>query len=320
LTPNPRAEPTPDTAWLRQSLEARLADEGLAQIVIHQTLASTNTELMQAPFASLAHAPVLSWALQQTAGKGRRGRIWQSDSDQALTFSVAFEIASDPSLDLPSLSPAVGLKLAQALSEITPAVKVKWPNDLWRENHKLAGILLEATLKGKIQRVVMGVGINLYWPKADRANPLDSPAAASEPGEETHLPPKQAPGGLFDQAASPTQRLEVLALSVKTLLQVWRDLTSANARPHLRFQDWSRFDALHQAEIQIFSDGHCVASGVNLGVDEGGALLMQCDDSEAFPSRTVRRFDIGEVSLRAKPSAQSRPGPSGYDNGLTATS
>jgi len=112
--------------------------------------------------------PCLLVAEQQTSGRGRLGRVWQSAAGRSLTFSLALP------LDPPTwsgLSLAVGVALADALDPIGPAqdlprVGLKWPNDLFvldapGRGRKLGGVLIETVPVGERRMAVVGVGLNV---------------------------------------------------------------------------------------------------------------------------------------------------------------
>ncbi len=156
-------------------------------------IGSTNTELLtrarQAPADGLK--PALLVAEQQTAGRGRQGKAWQSATGPAalgasLTFSLALPLAP---ADWSGLSLAVGLALAEALDPATPGqpprLGLKWPNDLillddgGRAAHigrKLGGILIETVQvaipgQGPQRLAVLGIGLNIQpLPPRDAAD------------------------------------------------------------------------------------------------------------------------------------------------------
>ena len=102
--------------------------------------------------------PVLLVAEHQSAGRGRLGRGWDSDSGDSLTFSLGLPLAP---ADWSGLSLAVGVSLAESLHA---RIRLKWPNDLWLDDRKLAGILIETAAAGESRQqryAVVGVGINL---------------------------------------------------------------------------------------------------------------------------------------------------------------
>lgn len=102
--------------------------------------------------------PVLLVAEHQSGGRGRLGRSWESQSGDSLTFSLGLPLAP---ADWSGLSLAVGVSVAESLD---PRIRLKWPNDLWLDDRKLAGILIETAAAGESRQqryAVVGVGINL---------------------------------------------------------------------------------------------------------------------------------------------------------------
>jgi BirA family transcriptional regulator, biotin operon repressor / biotin---[acetyl-CoA-carboxylase] ligase len=123
---------------------------------------STNSELMRRARTGRMD-PVLLVALRQSAGRGRLGRGWASADGASLTFSLGIALAP---ADWSGLSLAVGVSLAESLH---PAIRLKWPNDLWLQDRKLGGILIETASFGESETrryAVIGVGINIAMPTA----------------------------------------------------------------------------------------------------------------------------------------------------------
>ena len=102
---------------------------------------STNSELMRRARARSLE-PVLLIAKRQTAGRGRLGRSWAGDAGESLTFSLGLPLAPG---DWSGLSLAVGVSLAESLH---PRIQLKWPNDLWFADRKLAGVLIDVKRLG----------------------------------------------------------------------------------------------------------------------------------------------------------------------------
>lgn len=132
---------------------------------------SSNTELMRRARAGRTQ-PVLLVAERQTAGRGRLGRGWASAAGESLTFSLGLALAP---ADWSGLSLAVGVAIAESLH---PAIRLKWPNDLWVDDRKLGGILIETASAGEpgaSRHAVIGVGLNIAPPPAQG---LSTPPAA----------------------------------------------------------------------------------------------------------------------------------------------
>jgi BirA family biotin operon repressor/biotin-[acetyl-CoA-carboxylase] ligase len=116
---------------------------------------STNTELMRRARAGQAGAGACWSPRRRSPGGGRLGREWRSAPGNSLTFSLGLPLAPK---DWSGLSLAVGVSVAESLH---PEIGLKWPNDLWWQDRKLAGILIETAMFGIQRYVVIGVGVNI---------------------------------------------------------------------------------------------------------------------------------------------------------------
>jgi len=227
---------------------------------------SSNSELMRRARAG-QHEATLLVAERQTAGRGRMGRVWQSQPGDSLTFSLSLSIAPQ---DWSGLSLAVGLSLAESLH---PAVRLKWPNDLWFEDRKLGGILVEAASMGGRSQVVVGVGLNIRPRLADGLN--TAPAALSE---------------LLPALTAPTALAHVALPLIQTLLRFEHEgFSPLQARFESR-------DVLKGRRVHT-SDGQ---EGLALGVSQSGALLLQTDTG-------LQEIHSAEISVRPFPVQDSRP-------------
>jgi BirA family biotin operon repressor/biotin-[acetyl-CoA-carboxylase] ligase len=206
-------------------------------------LDSSNSELMRRARAG-ALDPVLLVAERQTAGRGRLGRAWHSAPGDSLTFSLALPLAP---ADWSGLSLAVGVSVAESLH---PAVRLKWPNDLWVDDRKLAGILIETASFGDAagrRQAVIGIGLNIA-PR--EAVGLSTPPACVR----DLLPGADAPG--------------VLQKVVPALVRDVLGFEQAGFAPfHARFD---ARDILRDRPVTL-SDG---TQGTAHGVGEDGSLLV----------------------------------------------
>ena len=243
---------------------------------------STNSELMRrfkgAPGRPPQWDPVLLVAEQQSAGRGRLGRSWQSRRAGSLTFSLGLPF--EP-VDWSGLSLAVGISVADSLEPLAvvgesrpdspPRIGLKWPNDLWlttaQGERKLGGILVEtASWEGR-RFVVIGVGINIRpmplpmpMPVAGLVNPVVDPFA-------NPFITAVAPGSLQELQAgldAPTALLRIVPALVQTM----------QAFEQFGFQPFqARFaarDVLSSRAVQL-SGG---TAGTAHGVGENGALRV----------------------------------------------
>ena len=98
----------------------------------------------------------------QTAGRGQRDNTWESEAGKNLTFSILFR-----PMDLPAnmpfvISKMVSLSVKYMLDKYISGITVKWPNDIYYEDKKIVGTLIENTiLQGKISQSIIGIGINI---------------------------------------------------------------------------------------------------------------------------------------------------------------
>ncbi len=259
------------------------------------TIDSTNSELMRR--ARLGQTdPVLLVAVNQTAGRGRMGKTWQSTVGASLTFSLGLPLQP---ADWSGLSLAVGVSVAESLAALLartplntgvqtpPAVQLKWPNDLWIGGKKAVGILIETAHSGGNRYVVIGVGINI-------APPVSVPAVPTAPLSGHIALPPVPPTGLAAFADS-LDAADALACVLPPLLA---DVLAFEARGFTAFtQRFAARDALADLPL-LLSDG---TQGMGRGVDATGALQVQT-------AQGLRSVNSAEVSVR--PVAHDMPGQS----------
>lgn len=124
----------------------------------------------------LPHATVVS-TYNQTAGRGQRGNSWESEPDKNLSFSVLLRPKNIIARQQFYLSEAVSIAIVNTLKRHIPNQKVaiKWPNDIYVNDMKICGILIENTLSGyNITQSIVGVGLNINQLKflSDAPNPI----------------------------------------------------------------------------------------------------------------------------------------------------
>ncbi len=120
------------------------------------SIASTNDYLSALAFSDTTQICIAS---EQTQGKGQYDRAWLSQKDASVLLSIRYVFRADLSLN--GLSLVIGLAIVNALEELgIKQIKLKWPNDVFFDNKKLAGILIENTVQGEYQSVVIGLGLN----------------------------------------------------------------------------------------------------------------------------------------------------------------
>ncbi len=151
------------------AIQASLCDTAitsLAGLEIHQIIESTNTQLMQQMAGGLVSGRICL-AEKQTGGRGRRGRAWVSPYAGSVYMSVT-QVFQRGAVSTEGLSLAVGVLVADALAKLgVTDIKLKWPNDIYWQGKKLAGILLELVGDAAGECVVVvGLGLNVNLPSS----------------------------------------------------------------------------------------------------------------------------------------------------------
>lgn len=127
-----------------------------------QELPSTNTWLKESLVAHKLPEGTLVLAEHQTDGKGQFGAIWSSEPFSSLTFSILLKPIFLPISNTYDISICIALAIHDCLNELRPGFKIKWPNDIYFENKKVAGILIENQIhKSTCEHSVVGIGLNV---------------------------------------------------------------------------------------------------------------------------------------------------------------
>lgn len=128
-------------------------------ILVHST-ASTNSYLskmaMMLPGGTVIHTP------EQTAGRGQKGNTWESETGKNVIFSMLLKKPMVPVANQFYISEAVSVAIVEVLSQYIGGFSIKWPNDIYHDDRKVCGILIEHSIMGSsINHSILGVGINV---------------------------------------------------------------------------------------------------------------------------------------------------------------
>ena len=125
-------------------------------------ISSTNDWLMTRISNQKFHEGTVVFASVQTNGKGQRGTQWFSQPYKSLTFSVLLKPSFLSPIHAFDLSICVALALSDSLNKLRSGFKIKWPNDIYFEDKKIAGILIENQMNRFVyQNAVVGIGLNV---------------------------------------------------------------------------------------------------------------------------------------------------------------
>lgn len=148
--------------------------------------------------ADYRHMDVV-WAGSQSAGRGQRGHKWHSIEGENLTFSVVLEPHFLPIVEQFMLSEVVALALVDTLRNYGLEARIKWTNDIYVGDYKIAGVLIEQMLAtDHIARTIVGIGLNIQ--QTDFPDDLPNPTSMRLEGAE---------------GCSPREVLEVFMLNLE---------------------------------------------------------------------------------------------------------
>jgi BirA family biotin operon repressor/biotin-[acetyl-CoA-carboxylase] ligase len=133
-------------------------------VVVKEVTESTNDDARQAAAQGAPHGAMFL-ANSQTRGRGRSGHSWHSPAGENLYLSVVLR-PNIPPMALPPLTLCIGVCVARVVDAalgIEGKARIKWPNDVYVGEDKLAGILAETSVRGaSVDAVIVGIGINVH--------------------------------------------------------------------------------------------------------------------------------------------------------------
>lgn len=257
-----------DPAGIRAALSTEVLGQ-LDDLQVAWSVGSTNSELLQCSAPARGCRVLL--AERQTGGRGRRGRGWASPLAAHVYLSVLRGFPGGLA-QLGGLSLVAGVAVAEALHAMQLGqVRLKWPNDLVADGHKLGGLLVEGggEFAGPA-RAVIGIGVNVHMPD-DVAARIDQPWT-----------------DLDRLAGARLQRNAVAAALLEHLLPALEQFQAQGLAPFLaRYQalDSLAGRAVRVEQGGVWQDGHA------LGLADDGALRVVIDGRE-------QHVHAGEVSVR----------------------
>ena len=237
--------------------------ESLSKLDVLNVTASTNDYLLARIPHGLQSGSVCI-AEGQTAGRGRQGKSWSSPVGANIYLSFYWRFTGKLSA-LSGLSLIVALAILDGLSHVgnlPTGLGIKWPNDIWYQDKKLCGILIETVGSD----VIIGIGLNVQLPRSTARDRTDLKSAFNE------LPSRNKLIAYL---------LNELFLSLK--------LFEAEGFPAFAHQ-WQRHDLLANQRVQV-SDVHSTELGVAQGVNERGELLVRMGEN-------LKAIRYGDVSIR----------------------
>lgn len=208
-------------------------------------------------------------AQQQTAGRGMRGNSWKTEPEKNVLFSLLchpdFLMASRQFL----MSEIIALSICRACAEYTDNVRIKWPNDIYCDDEKVCGILIECDLSGKyVSNCILGCGVNV-----------------NQAEFESDIP---HPTSLMLKSGKVIDREEVLALIIKHFCKYY--IMAENG-------DWDAIDKEYFSSlyrgvgIHRFEDESGVFNAAIERVEPSGHMLLRDE------AGLLRRYEFKEVKF-----------------------
>jgi BirA family biotin operon repressor/biotin-[acetyl-CoA-carboxylase] ligase len=236
---------------------ARVTQETwIERVQFYNETDSTNTRALEHASSSSEALTELFVAERQTSGRGRGNNRWWSDHG-SLTWSVLTRPISAPPAHLPQVSLTMGLAICEAVEQFTRGdVALKWPNDVYLDGKKIAGILIELAGSNR-RRLVIGVGLNV--------NNSVEKAPSEVRSRATSLVDNQPIQGIM---------LDRTAVLLACLVEIERHLSRfENADPRLCDDCRSR-SLLTGRTVRLATPKQEIA-GVCEGLADDGALLIR---------------------------------------------
>lgn len=246
---------------------------------------STNDDAKRLAAAGLPNGSVVV-ADRQTAGRGRMGRVWRSDAGAGVWMSIVLRPDNLDARRGGLLPLAAGLAVARFLHGLGVPAQLKWPNDVLCDGRKICGILCESTASGfRLDRVVVGIGLNLFQQKEDFGPELAETATslAMEKPELAELTRDGAAAALLSETLKAVTMMDT---EKETFLAQYRDLSCLVGRT---------------VGVIRVPNGEIAAEHIEgevLGFSGDGALILAT-------ARGNRELASGEVTLRPAGGTQS---------------
>lgn len=229
---------------------------------------STNQHLLER--INTLESGAVCLAEYQSKGRGRRGREWVSPFGCNLYLSMYWRLETGMAGAM-GLSLVVGVAIVEALEKLgISGIKLKWPNDLYYQDKKLAGILVEMSGQaGSAAHLVIGMGMNLVM--SGNTQGITQPWTC-----------------LSDVTEQAVDRNQLAATLINTLQDALNDYEMTGMQGFV--ERWNRLDNFLGRDIRLIL-GNREVVGVSRGINEQGAVLIQTNNG-------LETFIGGEVSLR----------------------
>ena len=267
--------------------------EVFMDVVVHESVDSTNNwSLQQCKLGKTL--PFACFAEEQTSGRGRRGKRWfmSAHSNIAMSLTWPFVLSQQPIHLLPL---SIALAVVETLENLgLKQVQIKWPNDVYVQGEKIAGILIEtqpikdgqvngrvseSVTDGKHVAVVIGLGLNYQMLRVDQTR-VDELLVLTDICEQIKS----------QKIATKPERNSVASALLHNVITVCQDFRQTSRKNLEKFR--ASYDFCKQKKVDIILDNKELLSGVAQGVNDNAELLVLIEGE-------LRVFNSADVSVRA---------------------
>ncbi|MFK7795057.1 MAG: biotin--[acetyl-CoA-carboxylase] ligase [Gammaproteobacteria bacterium] len=254
-----------------QSILSESVANKLANIQCLEEIDSTNR---YATGLALPQAGEFSLVLaeMQTAGRGRRGRQWVSPYAANVYLSIVWPLQR-PLHESGMLSAMLAISMLTALEELgVSGLNLKWPNDIYSHNKKLAGLLIECA--GEISggcKMIIGMGVNVFMSQFKKVDIDQQWTDMFSHTQDWQYSRNHIAAMLINKAVVALSQFEDNAFD---------DLAGA----------WSQWDIMKDKAVELHS-AQSIQTGVARGIDNDGCLLLETPNG-------IEKISAGDVSLR----------------------
>jgi BirA family biotin operon repressor/biotin-[acetyl-CoA-carboxylase] ligase len=214
-------------------------------------------------------------AEQQTAGRGRRGRIWASESTENIYLSLVWPFLSGAETNLNGLGLGIGVAIARVLSLCGVKASLKWPNDVLVNGNKIAGILIESRFRKNGEFLtIIGVGFNYFLSESLRNHIGQACTDLTSCCDADTMPDRNQLAGLL----------------IKNFIEICEDFSEKGVSSFI--DEWYEYDICLGSEI-VVQDVSGVWTGKALGLNKDCALRVLRDGE-------VKEIYAADVSVRVE--------------------
>lgn len=227
--------------------------------IIHiQATPSTNSYLRQLLSEEKLEEGTIVITNHQTAGRGQRGNTWESEKGKNLTFSMVLHPSFIPIHEQFILSQIVSLAIKTVLDEYKMGITIKWPNDIYWQEKKICGILIENALsEDRIENCIIGIGLNINQKQfnSDAPNPISL----------THITKKN-------------QELEPILIAIQNhILSYYQKIKEGNRISIIEEYKQSLF---RKEGFHLYSDGERTFEAQIIDIELSGHLILRTKDKK----------------------------------------